>query len=183
MLKTKTQIDKLMHFPKFLFDGYQKLKACALVSTKKVTPETMKEFEDLLNGCQPKEKIQEYSLIKDLYNTNRHGYTAFVRGNSMECSLMWTESKTIVNWFRLRNIVYLSYDRTSGQYKVEPHRGGDGSDRPTRSDIEGQEIVPRPTKRVDLGLDQFPGLMVRAYKIPLRTEAPIVDEDEIIFSD
>lgn len=118
-----------MHFPKELFNAYQAIKNCALVKNKDYSPAALSEFESLLNDAQPTEDHKERFLtVKDIYNMNKFGFQKYIRGAG-DFLILWTESKSIVNWFHLRGLVYLSYDHKENQYKVQRHRNLD-SDNP-----------------------------------------------------
>lgn len=181
-----------MHFQQELFQTYQKIRGCALVRNRDTSDASLREFEDLLNSCQPnhEEKSVQYGMVKAFYNARKNQFIHYVRGTNLECTTLWTESKAIVACLNLRGVIYLSYDRTTGKYNVQIHHKPEGGVAPTagpdryhRSDLNGQEITvgpapvpkPRPPVNVDLGLDQFPGLTGKSG-------ATCAADDEITFA-
>jgi hypothetical protein len=143
-----------MHFPKHLYHGYQSIKNCALVRNKSYTQETLKEFETMLNSSQPRDDCMEkFITVKDFYNANKFGFQKFIKGSPLECTILWTESKSIVNWFHLRGIVYLSYDHKNNRYRVQLHRNLENGEQPA----DGEQ---RYGERVDLGVGNLPNVKV-----------------------
>lgn len=115
-----------MKFPKNLFNGYKLIKDCKLVKNKDYTQEALCEFEILLNDAQPMpEDMERFSTVKDYYNVLKNSYQKFIRDTPLECTILWTESKSIVNWFDLRGIVYLRYDLQTSKYSIQLHRNMD----------------------------------------------------------
>lgn len=109
--------------PNHLKYSYQLIKSCKLITCRTPTVENLKEFEMLLNTAQPKpEDAENYKVVKKLYRCNTYGFSRFVGGTPMECLVLWTESKNVVNWLHLKGIVYIAYNPETAKYKVQPHR-------------------------------------------------------------
>lgn len=114
-----------MKFPREVFIGYKAIQSCSLVRNKDTKPEALKEFENLLNSAQPQSGcswLERYETIKDIYIAKKNYYSNFIKGTSLECTILWTESKLIVSWFGLGGIVHISYDTTARRYVVKLHR-------------------------------------------------------------
>lgn len=153
-----------MKFPKNLYQGYQLLKTCSLVQKRDYSAAALQEFVDILNSCQPNpEDMDRFSTVKDFYNASKHEYLKYIRNSHLECTVPWTESKTIVNWFRLNGVVYLSYDYISNKYNIQAHRALGVSD--VNNAVSNSETVPQKKYRelqniIDLRLSEFPTLPV-----------------------
>jgi hypothetical protein len=133
-----------MKFPKALYHGYQIIRNCALVKNKDFSTEALQEFETMLNSCQPQlADMERFNTVKDFYNTSKYNFQRFIRNTALECTILWTESKSIVSWFHLRGVIYLSYDVKNQKYHVQLHRNLEGKDH--KLDL-------------DLGLEEFPSL-------------------------
>lgn len=109
--------------PQNLYLAYKMLTQTALVKNKNYTEAELNKFEVILNTSLPlDENRTEYNLIKFLHHTNEFGFGKLVEGNVAEATVLWTDARTIVRWFDLSGILYLSYDRQSGQYRAKPHK-------------------------------------------------------------
>ncbi len=112
-----------MKFPKQLYNGYINIKDSRLVRDHDYTPKSLLEFQTMLNDSQPTAfDMERYLTVKDFYTSNKRGYARFIRGTTLECTVLWTESKSIINWFGLGGIVYLNYNSDTAKYAVELHR-------------------------------------------------------------
>lgn len=141
-----------MKFPKQLYNGYRAIVNCRLIKSQDYSPQALREFETILNDCQPlTEHMERFNTVKDFYNTNKYNYQKFIRGTQLECTILWTESKSIVNWFQLRGVIYLSYDYRDNQYRVELHRNLDTNRAVTDLKRDDGHVV-------DLRLEEFPTL-------------------------
>jgi hypothetical protein len=139
-------------FPEYLFNGYKKIRNCKLVKDGDTSEDSLAEFQSLLNSCQPEEKDKERFLtVKDIYFANRKKYQKFISGTAMECTILWTESKVIVNWFGLSGKIFLTYDFSAQCYNALLHRN----------------FNSKPNYKIDLNLNDFPNLTSRnRYTIP-----------------
>jgi hypothetical protein len=107
-----------MGFPQYLINGYLLLQNSELVKQKNVSPESLSEFERILNNIQPKdEDMAKYDMIKTLYNSNKMKFIRFIRESYSSCAVLWTESKAIVTWFDLSNLIYITWDNR--RFRVE----------------------------------------------------------------
>ena len=104
------------------------MNICSLIKGD-YSPNAMKVFEALLNSSQPTESdMDRYNTVKDMYNTAKYKYQYFIRGTDLECTILWTECRSIINWFNLRGRIYMEYDKESRTYKVQLHRNFIGMD-------------------------------------------------------
>lgn len=109
-----------MKLPKQLFVGYNLLKKSRLALKKQNDDESLSYFKKILNKAQPvteEDKIR-HQLIKGMYNENKFKFLNFIRHSSMECFIMWTESKAIVNFMNLRGIAYIRWQGKDDLYDV-----------------------------------------------------------------
>lgn len=181
-----------MKFPKNLYQGYQNINKSALVQNKDYSPEALSEFENILNGCQPlAENNERFETVKDIYNSTRFRYQQLIRGTPIECTILWTESKSIVSWFNLRGIIYLNYDHGKSKYRVQLHRNLDPNapaipqqqtferrpfnrfnDRPQQFNRNTRAATEqKQSSSMDLGLGEFPTLNVK----PSTNAAPVIN--------
>lgn len=112
-----------MKFSQKLFESYKRIRNCALIKQKIVNEKTIAEFESILNDAQPKtdDELYEFGYVKFYYNINKTGYKQCIANTNGECTVLWTESKFIVSWFRLNGSIYISYDPKTHLYSVQPH--------------------------------------------------------------
>lgn len=141
-----------MRFPNKLFRSYHEICSSRLVKNKDCSQEALTEFENLINGCQPDNsnplEVERFKTVKDFYNVLAYSYLKFIRGTQLECTILWTESRTIVSWFQLKGLVYLNYDKSVNKYKIQLHHLYKKS--PQNNNISDTKI--------DLGLDKLPDI-------------------------
>jgi hypothetical protein len=159
-----------MKYPSKLFQNYRAIKNCGLIKTKIVSEENLNEFEDLLNASQPcldndSDESIKYNSMKEFYLLNKHKFIDLIRNTKLECLILWTESKSIINWFHLSGIVYLSYNYESKLYSIQEHRN---INKNLTSDLN-----TAPQKN-DIGVNNYP-ILNNAFS------SLTVDEDEILF--
>lgn len=116
-----------MSLNKDFYEAYKAVSTCNLVSRTSCTDADMKEFETLLNNAQPSHDSSlygQYELARSMYRSNPRRYLSYITrpANNVSALILWTESKHIVDYFGLRNIVYLTWDRVNNRYVVLPFR-------------------------------------------------------------
>jgi hypothetical protein len=124
-----------MSLPKQFYETYKAITACNLVTGVSCTADDMKEFETLLNKAQvsydthdPESLCGHYSLARAMYRSNPRSYLSYITrpANNVCALILWTESKHIVNFFGLRNLIYLSWvaetDTEAAKYVVAPYK-------------------------------------------------------------
>jgi hypothetical protein len=109
--------------PQNLYDGYRRIKRTPLVRDRNYTETALKEFEYILNSCQPEEANQlEYSVVKFFFMANKKGFCYMIRNNNSEAFVLWTNPNTIVRWFGLAGLVYLHFNKETRTYQVDVHQ-------------------------------------------------------------
>ena len=109
-----------MKLPKSLYVGYKLLKKSRVVCKKEYDPEALEYFQNVLNEAQPTdpEDIIMCRFVKGMYNEHKHKFLSYIKNTSMECLVLWTESKSIVNTMGLRNNVYVKWTGSNTLYTV-----------------------------------------------------------------
>lgn len=104
--------------PDKLFKGYKKLKSLKL--TDKSDAKDFEEYTSVLNDARPvtEEEVAMYKIVRNMFNSNTSKFLSFIRGGKMECLIMWTDSRTITTFMRLRDIAYVKWDKTNSSYTV-----------------------------------------------------------------
>jgi len=109
-----------MRIPQSLHNAKIQLEKARLATKKEVDEDSMRHLESIINAAQPgtDEERTQQKLIKGMYNDDKNGFLRFVRGKSFEPILLWTESRAIINYLGLRNIVYIRWDNEARAYVV-----------------------------------------------------------------
>lgn len=115
-----------MSLNKTFYEAYKALSMCNLVTKTSCTDVDMKEFETLLNNAQPSHDSPlygQYELARAMYRSNPHRYVSYITrpANNVSALILWTESKHIVDYFGLRSVIYLTWNRTDNRYVVLPY--------------------------------------------------------------
>jgi hypothetical protein len=116
-----------MKFPQRLYHGYGLLCKTDLIQHGDVSPRAINTFETLLNETQPphedKNMMAKYDIVRALYYSNPNGYINMIRRSGAgECTILWTEPKSIVKFFRLYGKIFISYNRETRNYNVSLHK-------------------------------------------------------------
>lgn len=109
-----------MRIPQSLHNAKVQLERARLVTKKEVDDDSMRHLESIINAAQPntEEERTQQKLIKGMYNDDKNAFLRFARGKSFESILLWTESRAIINYLGLRNIVYIRWDNEAHSYSV-----------------------------------------------------------------
>lgn len=109
-----------MKLPRTLYVGYNLLKKSRLVVKKETDEEALSYFQNILNEAQPNtpEDLILHQLVKGMYNENKHRFLSFIKNTSFECLVLWTESRSIVNYLGLRGVVYTKWTGKETLYSI-----------------------------------------------------------------
>jgi len=109
--------------PSYLFEAYDNIIKCNLISNKVLTDDSVMEFQSLLNTSIPhtESDINYKEVIKYLYRKNPCDFYKLIISSRLKNIVLWTESKCIVSHFGLRNIVYIKWDKDDVMYKCNIH--------------------------------------------------------------
>lgn len=109
--------------PSYLFEAYDNIIKCNLISNKVLTNDSVMEFQNLLNTSIPQTEsdINYKEVIKYLYRKNPCEFYKLIISSRLKNIVLWTESKCIVSHFGLRNIVYIKWDKDDDIYKCNIH--------------------------------------------------------------
>jgi hypothetical protein len=110
-----------MKLPKSLYNGFNLLKKSRLVLKKETDTESLEYFQKILNAAQPvsDSEITLHRFVKYLYNDNKYKFTAFIKKTNHECLILWTESKSIVQYFGLRGVAYVKWVDRVNLYSLQ----------------------------------------------------------------
>lgn len=109
-----------MKLPRTLYVGYNLLKKSRVAVKKENDEEALSYFQNILNEAQPKtpEDLILHRFVKGMYNENKHRFLSFIKNTSFECLVLWTESRSIVNYLGLRGVVYTKWTGKETLYSV-----------------------------------------------------------------
>jgi hypothetical protein len=109
-----------MKLPRTLYVGYNLLKKSRVAVKKENDEEALSYFQNILNEAQPTtpEDIALHRFVKGMYNENKHRFLSFIKNTSFECLVLWTESRSIVNYLGLRGVVYAKWTGKETLYSV-----------------------------------------------------------------
>lgn len=98
--------------PRRLYDIYINMKRSSLIVDRVQTPESLLEFQNLLNMTNPNTQNEAHArnIIYYLYKQNPDEFSKFVNKSKLKHLILWTESKFIVNHFKLQGIIYIKWN-------------------------------------------------------------------------
>jgi hypothetical protein len=105
-----------------LHEAYTALTNCQLITDNITTEDTIREFETILNNAQPSrdnvEDMSQYNLVKFMYNNNPAGFYNYLRasGSRVSCLILWTHTKSIINYFGLYGKFHLIWSPETLHY-------------------------------------------------------------------
>lgn len=110
-------------YVKSLENNYNKLWNTKLVKDKIVTEESMKEFEDILNEVQPcnfndPQAHIVYSEFKRVYDKIKNDIVWKKYSQILSSRVLLSEGVAIVKHFKIRNLVFLSWNPKEKKYNV-----------------------------------------------------------------
>jgi len=116
-----------MKLPRTLYVGYNLLKKSRVTVKKENDEEALRYFQNILNEAQPAtpEDIILHRFVKGMYNENKHRFLSFIKNTSFECLVLWTESRSIVNYLGLRGVVYTKWTGKDTLYSVTQFQSTD----------------------------------------------------------
>lgn len=112
-----------MSLPKQLIKSYNEINNCDLVVRGKVTEENIRFFVNELNKAIPS---KDNVLAFTIYKFNRNKYLSdkdrFIRDiiefKYYENMILWTDYDDILEYFKLRDKIFLGWDRYTNKYKA-----------------------------------------------------------------
>ena len=111
-----------MSLPQRIYQIYREVVACDLVKTRKATPESILQFQTLLNKAFPENEVETHqrALVRSMYNSSPVGFYSYIYQNRSRVGALslWTESRCLAKFFRLNRVVYISFNETTQQYTV-----------------------------------------------------------------
>lgn len=172
-----------MKLPRTLYVGYNLLKKSRLASKKENDEEALVYFQNILNEAQPKtpEDIILHRFVKGMYNENKHRFLSFIKNTSFECLVLWTETRSIVNYLGLRGVVYIKWTGNETLYSITQFQSTTREDNGSIHTTHEHPLVRRQrqrkeTKNVDVPVpDGEPPLSEKTSEII--TETTPADEE------
>jgi len=129
--------------PQNVYHGYQLIRRTPLVRDRNYTESALREFESILNSCQPDEEtLTVHSVVKFFFMANNKGFGNMIRHNNAEAFVLWTNAKTIVRWFGLVGVVYLQYDKNTHLYHVDVHQALKNEDGSIKIPYKPGQVLP-----------------------------------------
>jgi hypothetical protein len=138
-----------MKLPRTLYVGYNLLKKSRVAVKKENDEEALSYFQNILNEAQPKapEELILHRFVKGMYNENKHRFLSFIKNTSFECLVLWTESRSIVNYLGLRGVVYTKWTGKETLYSVTQFQSTNKDENVTDSTSYEHPLVRRQRKQ------------------------------------
>jgi hypothetical protein len=109
-------------FPSYIYNSYKNITHSSLYTSNDLTEETIKEFQDFLNGAQPTENdLTMFNTFRLLYRSTKD-FDRFLIKNRLKHLILWTEAKSIVRHFNLYGLVYVKWNVENHQYECSRHK-------------------------------------------------------------
>jgi hypothetical protein len=98
--------------------------------------EALTYAQNILNEAQPKtpEDILLHRFVKGMYNENKYKFLSFIRNANFECLVLWTESRSIVQFLGLRGVAYIKWTGKETLYLISKFQSS--------SQVEGLNYRP-----------------------------------------
>jgi hypothetical protein len=140
-----------MKLPRTLYVGYNLLKKSRVSVKKENDEEALSYFQNILNEAQPKtpEDLILHRFVKGMYNENKNRFLSFIKNTSFECLVLWTESRSIVNYLGLRGVVYTKWTGKETLYSVTQFQSTNRDDNVADSTSYEHPIVRLRLKQKD----------------------------------
>jgi hypothetical protein len=138
-----------MKLPRTLYVGYNLLKKSRVAVKKENDEEALSYFQNILNEAQPTtpEDIALHRFVKGMYNENKHRFLSFIKNTSFECLVLWTESRSIVNYLGLRGVVYAKWTGKETLYSVTQFQSTDMDENVANPTSHEHPLVRRQRKQ------------------------------------
>ena len=119
--------------PGYLVSSYNNIRNSKLITEKKLTEESVAEFQKYLNEAQPENATEcnQRSLVQFLYRKNPMSFCKFLVKSRVNHLILWTESKYIARHFGLQGVVYIKWNEN--KYECSMHNNCNNN---TQGDVE-----------------------------------------------
>jgi hypothetical protein len=109
--------------PKRLQNAYFQLKKSRIVLKNEFDDESISHFENILNSSLPVTEYENniYYLIKDIYYNDKNKFINYINNSNLECFILYTDNKKIINHFKLLYKLYINWDKELKKYIVEKY--------------------------------------------------------------
>jgi hypothetical protein len=121
-----------MSIPQRLYNSFRSILGCELIRDQIVNDKSIAEFQQLLVRAQPnnEQEVCQRSLIWGMYQSNQVNFMKYINDRTSRVGplILWTESKRIAQYFRLKGSAHVSYTPETGysvvRHKNNPHING-----------------------------------------------------------
>jgi hypothetical protein len=109
--------------PKRLQNAYFQLKKSRIVLKNEFDDESISHFENILNSSLPVTEYENniFYLIKDIYYNDKNKFINYINNSNLECFILYTDNKKIINHFKLIYKLYINWDKELKKYIVEKY--------------------------------------------------------------
>ena len=109
--------------PKRLQNAYFQLKKSRIVLKNEFDNEAIIHFEKILNSSLPVSDYENniYYLIKDMYYNDKNKFMNYINNSNLECFILYTDNKRIINHFKLMYKLYINWDKDLKKYIIEKY--------------------------------------------------------------
>lgn len=107
--------------PKRIQNAYFQLHKSRLISKGHLDNDAINHFQKILNSSLPVNEYEQniYYFIKDLYYDNPSKFLQYISNSNLQCLLLYTNNKNIINHFNLQYKVYINWCSKEKLYIVE----------------------------------------------------------------
>lgn len=109
--------------PKRVQNAYFQLKKSRLITKNEFDNDSILHFSKLLNSALPSNDYENiiYYLFKDLYYDEKHRFINYINNSNLQCLILYTDNKNIINHFNLSYKLYINWDKLNKVYIVEKY--------------------------------------------------------------
>lgn len=109
--------------PKRLQNAYFQLKKSRIVLKNEFDDDSISHFENILNSSLPVTEYENniYYLVKDIYYNDKNKFINYINNSNLECFILYTDNKKIINHFKLIYKLYINWDKELKKYIVEKY--------------------------------------------------------------
>ena len=107
-----------------LKQNYSRITKSSLVNSGDVSEQSMGHFQRLLNSVQPvsESEMACKTMLRRMKDGNRFGLSMFLKNRNSAHLVQWLDALTIVQHFKIQNLIFLKWDKNTQVFIVSPLR-------------------------------------------------------------
>lgn len=107
-----------------LKQNYARIIKSSLVNSADISEQSMGHFQRLLNSVQPSSDSEMAckTMLRRMKDGNRFGLSMFLKNRNSAHLVQWLDALTIVQHFKIQNLIFLKWDKTTQVFIVSQLR-------------------------------------------------------------